>query len=191
VALRPARLLPPKRLLTPRSARCLSATNRGLLPGFPAITRVGLTPTGLVQLSGRTMERSYVRSPRWWPLKMRTMKSKPTARAGRPPPALAARFPESFIPNSVGTTFDPGIAGRRLTVRPRRARHKRFIADSPAASCRRVEPPDRTTTLRPATDRSPRRRRQPGIAGRRRSTLAEMEAFDPCREIVCASRSGC
>jgi len=56
VALRPAHLLPPKRLLTPRSARRLSATNRGLLPGFPALTRVGLAPTGLVQLPGRTMD---------------------------------------------------------------------------------------------------------------------------------------
>ena len=55
MALRAARLLPPKRLLTPRSARRLSAANRGLLPGFPAITRVGLAPTGLVQLSGRNI----------------------------------------------------------------------------------------------------------------------------------------
>ena len=54
VALRPTRLLPPKRLLTPRSARRLSTTNRGLLPGSPAITRVGLAPTGLIQLPGRT-----------------------------------------------------------------------------------------------------------------------------------------
>src|SRR5271169_3659945 len=53
--LRPARLLPPKRLSTPRSARRLSATNRGLLPGSPAITRTGLPPAGLVQLPGRTM----------------------------------------------------------------------------------------------------------------------------------------
>ena len=55
MALRPARLLPPKRLSTPRSARRLSTTNRGLLPGSPAITQAGLTPAGLVQLSGRTM----------------------------------------------------------------------------------------------------------------------------------------
>jgi len=54
MALRPAHLLPPKRLLTPRSARRLSATDRGLLPGSPAFTRVGLAPTGLVQLSGHT-----------------------------------------------------------------------------------------------------------------------------------------
>ena len=55
MALRPARLLPPKRLLTPRSARRLSTTNRGLLPGSPAITRTGLAPAGLVQFSGRNM----------------------------------------------------------------------------------------------------------------------------------------
>ena len=59
MALRPTRLLPPKRLLTPRSARRLSTTDRGLLPGSPAITRVGLSPTGLVQLRGRTMGRAY------------------------------------------------------------------------------------------------------------------------------------
>ena len=66
VALRPARLLPPKRLLTPRSARRLSATNRGLLPGFPAITRMGLAPTGLVQLSGRNIPASLwgIQGPR-------------------------------------------------------------------------------------------------------------------------------
>jgi len=59
VALRPARLLPPKRLLTPRSARRLSTTYRGLLLGFPAITQAGLAPAGLVQLSGRTITKSY------------------------------------------------------------------------------------------------------------------------------------
>jgi hypothetical protein len=53
VVLRPARLLPPKRLLTPRSTRGLSTADRGLLPGSPAITRAGLAPAGLVQLSGR------------------------------------------------------------------------------------------------------------------------------------------
>src|SRR5690606_2285977 len=52
-ALRPARLLPPKRLLTPRSARHLSATNRGLLPGAPTPTRTGLPPAGVIQLRGR------------------------------------------------------------------------------------------------------------------------------------------
>ena len=55
MVLRPARLLPPKRLLTPRSARHLSTTNRGLLPGAPVPTGTGLTPAGLIQLSGRTM----------------------------------------------------------------------------------------------------------------------------------------
>ncbi len=58
VALRPARLLPPKRLLTPRSARHLSATDRGLLPGSPAFTRTGLPPAGMVQFAGRTMRHS-------------------------------------------------------------------------------------------------------------------------------------
>jgi len=53
--LRPARLLPPKRLLTPRSARRLSAANRGLLPGAPVPTRTGLSPVSLDQLSGRNM----------------------------------------------------------------------------------------------------------------------------------------
>ncbi len=62
MALRPARLLPPKRLLTPRSARRLSATDRGLLPGSPAFTRTGLSPAGLVQFSGRNMGREYGRS---------------------------------------------------------------------------------------------------------------------------------
>jgi hypothetical protein len=51
----PTRSLPPKRLSTPRSARRLSTTNRGLLPGTPASTRTGLTPAGLIQLSRRTM----------------------------------------------------------------------------------------------------------------------------------------
>jgi hypothetical protein len=59
VALRPTRLLPPKRLLTPRSARNLSIANRGLLLGSPAITQVGLAPTGLVQFSGRNIKPSY------------------------------------------------------------------------------------------------------------------------------------
>ena len=62
MALRPAHLLPPKRLLTPRSARRLSATNRGLLLGSPAITQTGLAPAGLVQLSGRTIGQAYGRS---------------------------------------------------------------------------------------------------------------------------------
>jgi hypothetical protein len=58
VALRPARLLPPKRLLTPRSARRLSATDRGLLPGSAAFTRAGLAPAGLVQFPGRNTKGS-------------------------------------------------------------------------------------------------------------------------------------
>jgi hypothetical protein len=53
--LRPACLLPPKRLLTPRLARRLSATDRGLLPGAPVPTRTGLPPVSLDQLSGRNM----------------------------------------------------------------------------------------------------------------------------------------
>ena len=63
MALRPARLLPPKRLLTPRSARRLSTTNQGLLPGAPAITRAGLAPAGLVQFSGRNTNAAY--AGRW------------------------------------------------------------------------------------------------------------------------------
>jgi hypothetical protein len=61
--LRPARLLPPKRLSTPRSARRVSPTSWGLLPGAPVPTRMGLTPTGLVQLSGRTTARAYPKRP--------------------------------------------------------------------------------------------------------------------------------
>ena len=57
MALRPAHLLPPKRLLTPRLARRISPTNRGLLPGAPVPTGTGLTPAGLIQLPGRTMLR--------------------------------------------------------------------------------------------------------------------------------------
>src|SRR5215470_13705487 len=53
--LRPARLLPPKRLSTPRSARRLSTTNRGLLPGAPVPTRTGLSPASLDQLAGHNM----------------------------------------------------------------------------------------------------------------------------------------
>jgi hypothetical protein len=55
VAVRPAILLPPKRLSTPRSARHLSTTDRGLLLGAPVPTQAGLTPAGLVQLAGRNM----------------------------------------------------------------------------------------------------------------------------------------
>ena len=55
MALRPAHLLPPKRLSTPRLARHLSTTNRGLLPGAPVPTGTGLTPASLIQRLGRTM----------------------------------------------------------------------------------------------------------------------------------------
>jgi hypothetical protein len=48
-------LAPSKELLTPRSARKISPTNRGLLPGAPVPTGTGLTPAGLTQLSGRNM----------------------------------------------------------------------------------------------------------------------------------------
>ena len=59
--LRPACSLPPKRLLTPRSARHLSTTNRGLLPGAPVPTRTGLSPVSLDQLAGHTMAPRYER----------------------------------------------------------------------------------------------------------------------------------
>ena len=58
MALRPARLLPPKRLLTPRSARRLSATDRGLLPGSPAFTRTGLSPLGWSSFQDATWDES-------------------------------------------------------------------------------------------------------------------------------------
>ncbi|MGO9320412.1 MAG: RNA polymerase sigma factor, partial [Solirubrobacteraceae bacterium] len=38
---------------TPRSTRRLSTTSRGLLPGAPALTRTGLPPASLDQLSSR------------------------------------------------------------------------------------------------------------------------------------------
>jgi hypothetical protein len=60
--LRTALLLPPKRLSTPRSARRISPTSRGLLPGTPVSTRTGLTPAGLDQLAGRNMPASLSRS---------------------------------------------------------------------------------------------------------------------------------
>lgn len=53
--LRPACLLPPKGLLTSRSARRVSTTNRDLLPGTPVPTRTGLPPVSLDQLSGRNI----------------------------------------------------------------------------------------------------------------------------------------
>ena len=55
-ALRPAHLLPPKRLSTPRLTRRLSTTSRGLLPGAPVPTGAGLPPASPVQLAGRNME---------------------------------------------------------------------------------------------------------------------------------------
>ena len=57
--LRPARLLPPKRLSTPRSARRVSPTDWGLLPGTPVSTRTGLPPASLDQLPGRNMDPLY------------------------------------------------------------------------------------------------------------------------------------
>jgi hypothetical protein len=48
-----------KRFSTPRSARRLSATNRGLLPGTPASTRTGFPPAGLDQLSERHTRQCY------------------------------------------------------------------------------------------------------------------------------------
>jgi len=59
MTLRPTPLLPPKRLSTPRSARRVSPTDWGLLPGARAPTRAGLAPAGLVQLSGRTTAAAY------------------------------------------------------------------------------------------------------------------------------------
>jgi hypothetical protein len=48
--------------LTPRSVPDLSTTDRGLLPGSPAITRTGLAPAGLVQFSGRNTQQGYPQS---------------------------------------------------------------------------------------------------------------------------------
>jgi len=59
LTLRPVILLPPKRLLTPRSARQISPTNRGLLLSVPVPTQTGLTPAGLIQLAGRTKVGPY------------------------------------------------------------------------------------------------------------------------------------
>ena len=44
----------------PRSARRVSPTSWGLLPGAPVLTRAGLAPAGLVQLAGRTIPLYYV-----------------------------------------------------------------------------------------------------------------------------------
>ena len=54
--LRPARLLPHTGLLTSRSARQISPTNRDLLLGAPVPTQTGLTPAGLIQLPERNMD---------------------------------------------------------------------------------------------------------------------------------------
>jgi transcriptional regulator with XRE-family HTH domain len=54
MALRPARLLPPKRLSTPHSAHRVSTTNQGLLPDAPVPAETGLPPAGLIQPSGHT-----------------------------------------------------------------------------------------------------------------------------------------
>jgi hypothetical protein len=51
----PARVLPPKRLTTPRSAAEISPRDWGLLPGAPTPTRAGLTPAGLIQLARRNI----------------------------------------------------------------------------------------------------------------------------------------
>ena len=53
--LRPARLLPLTGLLTSRSARQISPTDRDLLLGVPGPTETGLPPAGLIQLSERTI----------------------------------------------------------------------------------------------------------------------------------------
>jgi hypothetical protein len=50
--LRPAHLLPPKRLSTPHPARHHSTTNRSLLPGTPVPTKTGPTPANSIQLPG-------------------------------------------------------------------------------------------------------------------------------------------
>jgi len=49
--------------LTPRSARRLSTTNRGLLPGAPVPTGAGLPPASPVQLAGRNTRKAYVANP--------------------------------------------------------------------------------------------------------------------------------
>jgi len=61
MALRPAILLPPKRLSTPRSAAKVSSDDWGLLPGAPMPTRTGLTPAGPGQLAARNMQSIRVR----------------------------------------------------------------------------------------------------------------------------------
>jgi hypothetical protein len=114
VALRPTHLLPPKRLLTPRSASRLSATNRGLLLGSPAITQVGLAPTGLVQLPGRTMQpRLRRRSLRVIVVLLQARQAEPQRVVGNDGPAGAAGLTEC------------GVSGGTMATEPART-----IADS-------------------------------------------------------------
>jgi hypothetical protein len=58
--LRPAHLLPPKRLSTPHPARHHSTTNRSLLPGAPVPTKTGPTPANSIQLPGHDIHRIYI-----------------------------------------------------------------------------------------------------------------------------------
>ena len=93
VDLRPACLLPPKRLSTPRSARRVSPTSWGLLPGAPTLTRAGLAPAGLVQLGGRNTARVYGQRPvgRLSGVASRSPRSRCRARGGTARQAAAAR----------------------------------------------------------------------------------------------------
>ena len=75
-ALRPAHLLPPKRLSTPRLAHRFSTTNRGLLPGAPVPTGAGLAPASPVQLAGRNT------------IRMLAIHANPHSRFTRPTPAV-------------------------------------------------------------------------------------------------------
>ncbi len=58
MSLRPVFLLPPKRLLTPRSARRISPTNWGLLPGAPVPTRTGLRRIVELEKENRELRRA-------------------------------------------------------------------------------------------------------------------------------------
>jgi len=59
--LRPALLLPPKRLSTLRSARDLSIASWSLLPGVPVLTWTGLTPVGPVKSQDAPRAKAYAR----------------------------------------------------------------------------------------------------------------------------------
>jgi hypothetical protein len=107
--LRPARLLPPKRLLTPRSARRLSTANRGLLPGAPVPTRTGLSPVSLDQLSGRNMRISVSRV-RHAPTCGRSQ-PKPPRNLGRSKPAREDVRDDSPYPSPIGVP----LPAHRLT----------------------------------------------------------------------------